>query len=223
MDARTLAPRLRLRWRSALRRRDVEARAGRRARVSPRRGDRPPRRARRVAAPRRAARRSPRSAASSAAKDECRDARGIALIESVVERPALRPRHAAAVSRPSPSSPILTLALGIGATTAVFALRRRRSCVARLPYPAAGAAGHRQRDLSGRRRSPRRGASCGRWTSPPTPRATSFTLTGDGPAMRVGGARVSAELFDVLGVDAGARPRLPRRRRWRRAGSASSS
>ena len=104
---------------------------------------------------------------------------------------------------------VLTIALGIGATTAVFALVDG-ILVTRLPYPAP------DRLVTANAVYPSGGLAAARRTLSTMDVAAYadghvFTLTGDGPAVRVTGARVSAELFGVLGVTP-ARGRIPYRR-----------
>jgi predicted permease len=131
------------------------------------------------------------------AKDACRDARGTVLVESVGKD--LRYGARALVRHPAYALPaVLTLALGIGATTAVFALVDG-ILVTRLPYPAP------DRLVSANAVYPGGGIDAARRTLSTMDVAAYadghvFTLAGDGAASRVSGARVSAELFAVLGV-----------------------
>ena len=148
----------------------------RRPTAASRAATRPPR----PAAPRRApsaASSAPRTRAATPAARARREHRQGSALRRALAAPPAGLRRAA----------VLTLALGIGATTAVFALVDG-ILVTRLPYPAAGAPGHRQRDLSGRRagRGAARADDDGRRRLRRRPR---FTLAGDGPAMRVSGAR----------------------------------
>jgi predicted permease len=132
-------------------------------------------------------------------KDECRDVRGFPTLESSLKDV----RYGLASLRRQPSFTIvavLALTLGTGATTAVFALLDG-ILFTRLPYPASerlvgaevtypgGAFDAARRDL----RAMRVAAYV---------EGQAVTLEGDGPAVRVTAARVSAELFSVLGVDA---------------------
>jgi predicted permease len=142
------------------------------------------------------------------AKEQCRDARGVNAIDSAGKDL----RYAARVLRRSPAFTVvavLTLALGIGANTAVFSLVDG-ILLARLPYtapqelvsitgtyPNGGLAAMREEV-----RTMDVGAYAeGHW----------FTLKGDGEPMRAAGTRVSAELFSILGVE-------PALGRWLRPG-----
>jgi putative ABC transport system permease protein len=138
------------------------------------------------------------------AKDRCRDARGVQLIDTLRQDV----RYAGRTLRRNPgfaTVAVLTLALGIGANTAVFSLVDG-ILLSRLPYA-----------------SPDQLVSIDGATYPNGAFAAmrdqvrsldvaayaeghSFTLTGSGEPARLTGARVSAELFTVLGV----RPRLGR-------------
>ena len=142
------------------------------------------------------------------AKEQCRDARGVNAIDSILKDL----RYAARVLRRNPAFTVvavLTLALGIGANTAVFSLVDG-ILLARLPYaapeelvsitgtyPNGGLAAMREEV-----RTVDVGAYAeGHW----------FTLKGDGEPMRAAGTRVSAELFSILGVE-------PALGRWLRPG-----
>ena len=130
-------------------------------------------------------------------KEECRDARGTAFLESVVKD--LRHGAVALVRQPAYAIPALvTLALGIGVTTAVFALFDG-ILLARLPYPDPA------RLVSANATYPAGGIDAARRELRTMDVAAYadgqvFTLGGDGPAVRVTGAKVSAELFTVLGA-----------------------
>jgi predicted permease len=132
-------------------------------------------------------------------KDECRDVRGFPTIESALKDV----RYGLATLRRQPSFTvvaILALTLGTGATAAVFALLDG-VLFTRLPYPAperlvaanvsypGGAFDAARRDL--------RAMTVAAYVE-----GQPVTLEGDGPAIRVTAARVSAELFAVLGADA---------------------
>jgi predicted permease len=141
-------------------------------------------------------------------KEQCRDARGVNAIDSILKDL----RYAARVLRHNPAFTVVavvTLALGIGANTAVFSLVDG-ILLARLPYaapeelvsitgtyPNGGLAAMREEV-----RTVDVGAYAeGHW----------FTLKGDGEPMRAAGTRVSAELFSILGVE-------PALGRWLRPG-----
>ena len=119
------------------------------------------------------------------------------LVESIVKD--LRYGARSLLRQPAYAVPaVLTIALGIGATTAVFALVDG-ILVTRLPYPAP------ERLVTANAVYPGGGLAAARRTLSTMDVAAYadghvFTLTGDGPAVRVTGARVSAELFGVLGV-----------------------
>jgi putative ABC transport system permease protein len=130
-------------------------------------------------------------------KDACRDARGTVFLESVVKD--LRFAVATLLRQPAYSVPaLLALALGIGVTTAVFALVDG-ILLAGLPFPQA------DRLVSANATYPVGGVVAARRELRTMDVAAYadgqlFTLAGDGPAVRVTGARVSAELFSVLGA-----------------------
>jgi putative ABC transport system permease protein len=143
------------------------------------------------------------------AKDQCRDARGVQVVDSLRQdvryagRTLRRNRGFATVA-------VLTLALGIGANTAVFSLVDG-ILLSRLPYP-----GPEQlvsiKDATypnggfAAMRDEVRGLDVGAYAE-----GHSYTLTGSGEAARLTGTRVSAELFSILGV----RPEIGR---WLRRG-----
>ena len=123
---------------------------------------------------------------------------------------------------------ILTLALGIGANTAIFSVLNA-VLLPPLPYPdperlvmigergadgSAGNVGYTARFSTGAiaaTRSSENGAH---------PHRGSPTLIANGEPERISGMRVSANFFRMLGVTAGARPRLRRGRRHARAAGA---
>ena len=142
------------------------------------------------------------------AKEQCRDARHMALVDTLTQDV----RYALRTLRRNPgfaTVAILTLALGIGANTAVFSLVDG-ILLAPLPY----AAPDRLVSITGtyptgafasmREESAMLEVAAyaeGHW----------FTLKGDGEPTRLAGSRVSAELVALLGV----KPSLGR---WLRAG-----
>ena len=145
-------------------------------------------------------------------KERCRDARGVGAIETLM----LDVRYAARVLRRHPSFTVvavLTLALGIGANTAVFSLVDG-ILLSRLPYPAPAelvsvTGTYPNGGLAAMRDEVRTmdvaAYAEGKW----------LTLKGSGEPMRVAGTRVSAELFSILGV----KPALGR---WLRQGEDES-
>jgi predicted permease len=193
---------LRLRWRSLIHRREAEGQLD--DELAYHLAEEVDRRVARGEAPE-AARRAAIAAFDGLArtKDACRDARGTVFLESVVKD--LRVGLRALVRQPAFTVPAaLTLALGIGATTAVFALVDA-ILVARLPYPSP------ERLVSANAFYPGGGFAAARRELATMDAAAYadgkvFTLSGDGPSIRVAGALVSAEAFDVLG----ARPALGR-------------
>ena len=187
---------LRLRWRSLTRRRDVEAQLA--DEIAYHLAEEADRREARGDAPAAAAQAARRDFGGvERAKEACRDARGTVLVESIAKD--LRYGARSLLRQPAYAVPaVLTIALGIGATTAVFALVDG-ILVTRLPYPAP------DRLVSANAVYPGGGLAAARRTLSTMDVAAYadghvFTLTGDGPAVRVTGARVSAELFGVLGV-----------------------
>ena len=187
---------LRLRWRSLTRRREVETQLA--DEIAYHLAEEADRREARGDAPAAAAEAAIRAFGGvDRAKEECRDARGTVLVESIVKD--LRYGARSLLRQPAYAVPaVLTIALGIGATTAVFALVDG-ILVTRLPYPAP------ERLVTANAVYPGGGLAAARRTLSTMDVAAYadghvFTLAGDGPAVRVTGARVSAELFGVLGV-----------------------
>ncbi len=187
---------LRLRWRSLIRRRQVEAQLA--DEIAYHLAEEADRREARGDAPidaRQAAQRA--FGGVERIKDACRDARGMVLVESIAKD--LRYGGRSLLRQPAFTVPaVLTLALGIGATTAVFALVDG-ILVARLPYPNAAQL------VTANAVYPGGGVAAARRSLSTMDVAAYadghvFTLGGDGPGVRVTGARVSAELFAVLGV-----------------------
>jgi len=131
-------------------------------------------------------------------KEECRDARGTVFAESVVKD--LRHGAIALLRQPAYTVPaVLTLALGIGITTAVFALVQG-ILLAPLPYPdAARLVGANASYPSGAIDAARREIrtmDVAAYTD-----GQVFTLASpDALPVHVTGSRVSAELFRVLGA-----------------------
>src|SRR4029450_5626756 len=132
------------------------------------------------------------------AKDRCRDARGVQLIDTLRQdvryagRTLRRNLGFAAIA-------VLTLALGIGANTAVFSLVDG-ILLSRLPYASAdqlvsikGAT--YPNGAFAAMRDEVRSLDVAAYAE-----GHSFTLTGGGEPVRLTGTRVSAELFSILGV-----------------------
>ena len=134
------------------------------------------------------------------AKEECRDARGANFVESLIQdlRFGLR------MLRKSPgftSIAVLTLALGIGANTAIFSLVNGILLVP-LPY----ASPEQLVSITGT--YPRGGVAAMREQVHTMDVAAyyeghEFNLTGQGQPIRLTGTLVSAEFFSVLGAHAG--------------------
>ncbi len=143
------------------------------------------------------------------AKDQCRDARGVALIDSLRQDV----RYAGRTLRRNPGFAmiaVLTLALGIGANTAVFSLVDG-ILLSRLPYPASDQLvsikdATYPNGAFAALRDEVHSLDLGAYAE-----GHSFTLTGSGDPVRLTGTRVSAELFSILGV----RPAVGR---WLRRG-----
>ncbi len=131
------------------------------------------------------------------AKERCRDARGVGAVEALLQDT----RYAVRVLRRQPafaSVAILTLALGIGANTAVFSLVDG-ILFAPLQYPAA------EQLVSVKATYPNGAFAALREEIRSLAVAAyaegkSFTLSGASEPMRVSGTRVSAELLSILGV-----------------------
>ena len=123
--------------------------ARRRDRLPPRRGGRPPRGPRRRPRRGRRRRRFVTSAASSATKEACRDARGTVLVESIAKD--LRYGARSLLRQPAYAVPaVLTIALGHRRHHRGLRARRRHPRDA-AAVPGAGTAGDRQRRVSRRR------------------------------------------------------------------------
>jgi len=141
-------------------------------------------------------------------KEECRDVRAGQVLERVWQDA----RYAARTLRRAPGFTLvatLTLALGIGATTAVYSLIDV-VLFSRLPYPGpdrlVSVTGTYPNGAFAAMRREIRTLDVGAYAD-----GYAFTLTGYGTPVRLSGARVSAELFSILGV-------APQHGRWLRAG-----
>ena len=130
-------------------------------------------------------------------KERCRDARGLALVESLTQdvrygaRGLVRDAGFSIVA-------ILTLAVGIGATLAVFSLVDG-ILLAPLPFPApdrlvSATGSYPQGGFAAMRREVRSFEAAAYVEGPP------LAMKGPGAPVRVLGARVSAEFFHVLGA-----------------------
>jgi len=137
------------------------------------------------------------------AKEECRDARGVSFVEKLAQDL----RYGARTLRRSPGYTVvavLTLALGIGANTAIFSLVDG-ILLAPLPYS-------RPEQLVSVTGTYPRGAFVAMREQVHTMNVATyaegheFNLTGQGKPIRLTGTMVSAELFSLLG----ARPTLGR-------------
>jgi predicted permease len=146
------------------------------------------------------------------AKEECRDARGISTIDAVWQDV----RYALRTLRRAPgftAVATLTLALGIGATTAVYSLVDV-VLLSHLPYAApdqlVSITGPYPNGAFAAMRNELETMNVGAYAD-----GHFFTLTGRGTPVRLAGARVSAELFSILGV-------APAMGRWLHAGEDAS-
>jgi predicted permease len=146
------------------------------------------------------------------AKEECRDARGMSAIDAVWQDV----RYAVRTLWRSPGFTIiatLTLALGIGATTAVYSLIDV-ILLSRLPYAApdrlVSVTGPYPNGAFAAMRSELRTMDVAAYAD-----GHFLTLTGQGTPVRLAGTRVSAELFSTLGV-------APAMGRWLRSGEDES-
>lgn len=137
------------------------------------------------------------------AKEECREARGVSFIETLIQDL----RYGARTLRKSPgftAIAVLTLALGIGANTAIFSLVDGILLVP-LPYP-------KPEQLASVTGTYPKGAFVAMREQMHTMDVAAyfegheFNLTGRGEPVRLTGALVSAELLSILG----ARPELGR-------------
>lgn len=133
------------------------------------------------------------------AKEECRDARGVNVVETLLQD--LRYGLRTLAKNPGYSAiAILTLALGIGPNTAIFSLING-ILLESLPYP------HAERLVNVRGSYPRgafvamreqvRSLEVGTYAE-----GHEFNLTGQGEAQRLTGTYISAELFNILGARA---------------------
>ena len=146
------------------------------------------------------------------AKEDCRDARGMSAIDAIWQDV----RYAVRMLWRTPgftAVATLTLALGIGATTAVYSLIDV-ILLSRLPYAApdrlVSITGPYPNGAFAAMRSELRTMDVAAYAD-----GHFFTLTGRGTPVRLAGTRVSAELFSTLGVS-------PAMGRWLRAGEDES-
>ncbi len=141
-------------------------------------------------------------------KEECRDARGLNLLESIAQDL----RFAARVLRKSPgftAAVAASLALGIGANTAIFSIINA-ALLRPLPFPDPDrlVAVWEDTPIFGLRYSPAAMGNYGDWKAQnhvfenmgALERMHLFTLTGMGEPEAVEGCIVTASLFRVLGV-----------------------
>ena len=130
-------------------------------------------------------------------KDDCRDARGISFVETLVQDLHYTVRtllHAPAFT----AGVVLTLTLGIGANTAIFSVVNQ-VLLNPLPYPnpqelLAGRPNDALRNLEDVQRQTNSFASSGAIN------ITPMDFTGDGEPVRVHAAYVDAGLFATLGI-----------------------
>src|SRR6478672_11626834 len=130
-------------------------------------------------------------------KDECREARGVSFVETLVQDLHYSARtllHSPAFT----ACAVLTLALGIGANTAIFSVVNA-VLLNPLPYPnpqelLAGGQNESLANLKDMQRQTRSFASSGGINISP------MDFTGNGEPVRVHGAWVDAGLLETLGV-----------------------
>jgi putative ABC transport system permease protein len=146
------------------------------------------------------------------AKEQCRDARGMSTIDAVRQDVG----YALRTLRRAPgftAVATLTLALGIGATTAVYSLIDV-VLLSHLPYAApdqlVSITGPYPNGAFAAMRNELETMDVGAYAD-----GQFFTLTGRRTPVRLAGARVSAELFSILGV-------APAMGRWLHAGEDAS-
>ena len=137
------------------------------------------------------------------AKEECREARGVSFLETFLQDL----RYGARTLRKSPgftTIAVLTLALGIGANTAIFSLVNG-ILLRPLPYAnpeqLVSITGTYPKGAFVAMREQMKTMSVGMYSE-----NDQFNLTGYGDAVRLAGTQVSAELLSLLG----ARPQLGR-------------